>query len=108
MTKLISDVLAIDNSRLVANTPASQARLKVHADNFARRIELDRANGDPVILYLGTSPNANATHVRLDGQDAVYLTTGALASEASSDLRRLDRHPLHQRQPRRRGTGRDL
>ena len=87
VTKLISDVLAIDNSRLVANTPASQARLKVHADNFARRIELHRANVDPLILYLGTSPNANATHVRLDGQDAVYLTTGVLAGEASSDLR---------------------
>ena len=86
VTKLISDVLAIDTARLVADTPASHGRLRVAPNNFGRRIELDRANGDPLVVYLGSSPNANATHVRLDGQDKVYLTSGALASEARSDL----------------------
>lgn len=86
VTKLISDVLAIDTGRLVADTPASQGRLRVDPNNYGRRIELDLANGAPVVVYLGSSPNANATHVRLDGQDAVYLTTGALAGEARSDL----------------------
>jgi hypothetical protein len=86
VTKLISDVLAIDSGRLVANTPSSHARLKVDPNNFARRIELQRVNDDPLVIYLGSSPNANATHVRLEGQDAVYLATGELASEARSDL----------------------
>lgn len=86
VTKLLSDVLAIDTGRLVADTPASQGRLRVDPNNYGRRIELDLANGAPVVVYLGSSPNANATHVRLDGQDAVYLTTGALAGEARSDL----------------------
>ncbi len=86
VTKLISDVLAIDTGRLVADTPASHGRLRVDPNNYGRRIELDRANGDAVVVYLGSSPNANATHVRLDGQDRVYLTSGALASEARSDL----------------------
>lgn len=86
VTQLISDVLAIDTGRLVADTPASHGRLRVDPNNYGRRIELDRTNGDPVVLYLGSSPNANATHVRLDGQDKVYLTTGALAGEARSDL----------------------
>ena len=86
VTKLISDVLAIDTGRLVADTPASHGRLRVDPNNYGRRIELDRAGGDPVVVYLGSSPNANATHVRLDGQDKVYLAPGALASEARSDL----------------------
>ena len=86
VTRLISDVLAIDTGRLVADTPASHGRLRVDPNNYGRRIELDRATGDPVVVYLGSSPNANATHVRLDGQDKVYLTAGALASEARSDL----------------------
>lgn len=86
VTKLISDVLAIDTGRLVADTPASHGRLRVDPNNYGRRIELDRTNGDPVVLYLGSSPNANATHVRLDGQDKVYLATGTLAGEARSDL----------------------
>ena len=86
VTQLISDVLAIDTGRLVADTPASHGRLRVDPNNYGRRIELDRANGEPVVVYLGSSPNANATHVRLDGQDGVYVTAGALASEARSDL----------------------
>ena len=86
VTKLVSDVLAIDTGRLVADTPASHGRLRVDPNNYGRRIELDRANGEPVVVYLGSSPNANATHVRLDGHDAVYVTAGALASEARSDL----------------------
>lgn len=86
VTQLISDVLAIDTGRLVADTPASHGRLRVDTNNYGRRIELDRTNGDPVVVYLGSSPNANATHVRLDGQVGVYVTAGALASEARSDL----------------------
>ncbi|MFN8464730.1 MAG: DUF4340 domain-containing protein [Caldilineaceae bacterium] len=86
VTKLISDVLAIDTGRLVADTTTSHGRLRVDPNNYGRRIELDRANGEPVVVYLGSSPNANATHVRLDGQDQVYLASGALASEARSDL----------------------
>ena len=86
VTQLISDVLAIDTGRLVADTPASHGRLRVDTNNYGRRIELDRTNGDPVVVYLGSLPNANATHVRLDGQDAVYVTAGALAGEARSDL----------------------
>ncbi len=86
VTQLISDVLALDTGRLVADARASHGRLRVDPNNFGRRIELDRADGEATVVYLGSSPNANATHVRLDGQDAVYLTTGALASEARSDL----------------------
>ncbi len=85
VTRLISDVLSVDTARLVANTAASHTRLKVAASDFVHRIELDH-DGKTSVLYVGSSPNANATHVRLDGQDAVYLAPGALASAARSDL----------------------
>jgi hypothetical protein len=86
VTKLISDVLAIDTSRLVANTPASHARLKVAANDYVRRLEVKTADGKQHVLYVGSSPNVNATHVRVDGEDAVYLTTGALSGDARTDL----------------------
>jgi len=86
VTKLISDVLAIDTGRLVASTPASHVRLNVAADNYVRRVELQMADGKRHVLFAGSSPNVNATHVRVDGQDAVYLTTGALSTDARTDL----------------------
>ena len=58
----------------------------VTTTNHSGGVQGGISNGEPVVVYLGSSPNANATHVRLDGQDAVYVTAGALASEARSDL----------------------
>jgi hypothetical protein len=86
VTRLISDALAIDTSRLVANTPASHGRLKVSPNDYVRRVELTGADGQRVTLYIGASPNVGTTHVRRDGQDAVYLTPAALSTDARTDL----------------------
>jgi hypothetical protein len=86
VTQLISDVLAIDTGRLVARTPASHARLKVAPNDFVRRLEVQTADGKQHVLLIGSSPTVNTTHVRVDGQDEVYLMTGALAGDARTDL----------------------
>lgn len=86
VTKLISDVVGIDTSRLVATTATSHGRLKVAPSDFIRRVELQTADGKQHVVFVGSSPNVNTTHVRVDGEDAVYLTSGVLAADARSDL----------------------
>jgi hypothetical protein len=61
--------------RLVAQTPAAQKRLQVADDAFARRIDLETPAGTKTV-YLGTSGGVDSSHVRLGGQDQVYLVSG--------------------------------
>lgn len=88
VTSLISKVVALDMSRPVANTAGSHRRLQVDADDYVRKVDLTTSDGATHTLYLGTSPSARATHVRLDGQNTVYLqnsmSTTDLRSEVSS------------------------
>lgn len=85
VTSFISAVLAVDTGRLVATAPASHVRLRVSDADFVRRVTLATANGEQVV-YIGTSPNAGTVHVRAGGSDNVYLTDGALAGAARTDL----------------------
>jgi len=71
----LEKIVALKTSRLVTQTPASHKRLKVAADDFERRVELELADGTTHRLYLGSSPSYGASHVRADGQDEVYLAS---------------------------------
>ena len=86
VTSFISDVLAVDTSRLVATSPGSYARLKVSDADFVRRVTLTSADGGEQVVYIGASPNAGAVHVRAAGSDNVYLADGALSGAARTDL----------------------
>lgn len=86
VTEFISDVLAIDTSRLVATSPASYARLQVSDADFVRRITLHTGDGDEKVVYLGTAPNAGSVHVRAGDGNNVYLADGALSGAARTDL----------------------
>jgi len=85
VTDLISNVLEVDMSRPVANTAESHRRLQVADDDFVRKVEVTTADGATHILYVGTSPSARATHVRLDGQNGVYLQSALTAADLRSD-----------------------
>ncbi len=74
----LSSLVGLTTDRLVTSTPGSHGRLQVAEDNYVRQITLTTPDGDHVI-YLGSSAGAGATHVRLGGDDATYLT-GELAS----------------------------
>ncbi|PKN82805.1 MAG: hypothetical protein CVU46_17805 [Chloroflexi bacterium HGW-Chloroflexi-8] len=83
VTKLVDDLANIHTGRLVTNTSASHQRLEVDAENYQRKVDLKTANGD-FTLFIGSSPAQSNVHVRLSGQDAVYLTNAISTTTASA------------------------
>jgi len=73
ITSLLEKIGALTTQRLVTRTDASHKRLKVAADDFLRRVELEA--GDDVVrtFYLGSSPSYGTSHIRVDGQAETYL-----------------------------------
>jgi len=72
---LLDKVVILDTSRLVARTEASHKQLRVSADDFVRRLDLETVDGTAYTLYLGSAPNYASAHFRLDGHDETYLTS---------------------------------
>lgn len=70
---LLEKIAALTTENLVAQTSASHRQLKVAEDAFVRRLDLEKADGSHIRLYLGTSPRLNSVHLRLDGRDETYL-----------------------------------
>ena len=85
INEFVEKLVALDTGRLVTQTAASHKRLQVARDDFMRRIELTTADGESLILFLGSSPSYGATHVRLNGQDETYLTGDLNAWQVSAD-----------------------
>lgn len=85
VTQLISDIVRIDTSGLVATAPENHARLRVDAANPIRQVDLALAGGITETLYLGTSPTARATNVRRAGSDDVYLARDLSATDVRVD-----------------------
>ncbi len=79
VSSLLQKIGGIQTNRQVTRTESSHKRLKVADDDFVRLIELKLANGDNHQLYVGSSPQASATHIRADNRPETYLT-GELAS----------------------------
>lgn len=71
---LLSNVVGLETNRLVTRTEASHKRLQVADDDFSRQITIETSTGDSPTLYVGSSPNAGSTHLRLAGQPETYLT----------------------------------
>jgi hypothetical protein len=71
---MLQNLAGIETNRLITRTAASHERLGVAADEYERRIRLEGSGGASAVLYVGTSSGVGATHVRLDGQDEVFLT----------------------------------
>ncbi|MEJ2570374.1 MAG: DUF4340 domain-containing protein [Anaerolineales bacterium] len=82
---LIDGLLAIDTSRLIAQTESSQRRLKVAADEFERKIVLSSAAATLRTIYLGSAPSFGSAHVRLEGDLDIYLTDAIAAHQANAD-----------------------
>jgi hypothetical protein len=72
--ELVAALQELDTRTLVAQTATSHDRLQVAEDEFVRRVVFETAEGTEGILYLGSAPRYSATHVRVAGQDQVYLT----------------------------------
>jgi hypothetical protein len=81
---LLEKVGAVQTNRLVTETPGSHKRLQVAGDEFQRLVEVEMEGGDAYRFYIGSSPSFGATHVRLDGENEVYLTSELSVQDAGA------------------------
>ena len=86
VTDLLTKVVQLDTSRLVASNTTSLTRLQVADEAYMRKVEIARADGDPLTLYVGSSPNARSTHVRNGSSDNVYLTPALTTADVRMDM----------------------
>jgi hypothetical protein len=86
VTELLEKIGKVQTNRLVAQTAASHNQLSVAEDNFIAKIILNEADGKSYHLFLGSSGGAGATHIRLSGNDPVYLTDQLASWEVSPTL----------------------
>lgn len=78
-------IQAMERDRLVTQTESSHARLQVAGDEFLRRIVLTSEASEAQTVYVGAPGGALATHVRLEGEDEVYLTSELTAFDVRAD-----------------------
>jgi hypothetical protein len=83
---LIGKILDMETGHLVSNNVTSHNRLGVSNRNFQRFIEVDLNNGMTHGLYLGTAPRIGSMHVRVDGEDEVYLVSGISDDDAWAEV----------------------
>jgi hypothetical protein len=74
ISEILGKIAAMQTSRLIARTRESQARLQVDAEDYVRRVDMETADGTQYRLYIGSSPNAQGTHVRRGDRQETYLT----------------------------------
>jgi hypothetical protein len=85
VSPVLDKLVAIKTGRLVAQTKTSHAQLQVADDKFARKVEVTTGSGTQT-LYLGSSAGGSTIHVRLAGQNNVYLANGLSSWEVAVDL----------------------
>lgn len=81
VSDLLETLTGLQAGRVVAETRSSYERLQVADDAYNRLLTLELADGSQRQLYLGSTPSYNAAHVRLGGQEAVYLVSGLSSTD---------------------------
>jgi hypothetical protein len=84
VSELLDKIIEPTADRLVAQTRSSHARLGVAKDDFRARIDLELEDGTQQTLYVGSSPTFGVAHVRVEGQDEVYLVSDLSAQDAGT------------------------
>jgi hypothetical protein len=84
VTTFLDKVAAIQASRLVTETPGSHKRLGVAGDDYERLVEIELDDGNTYRLYIGSSPSFGVAHVRVEGEDEVYLTPELSAQDVGT------------------------
>lgn len=70
--ELLDTMADLRSTTVVVTRDTYHDKLKVSEDDFNRHVTLT-VDGEPVELFIGTSPSFKNTHVRLAGSDDVYL-----------------------------------
>lgn len=69
----LDTVEGLQADQLVTRSANTHRRLQVADDTFFRKVTL-QGDGQEVILYIGSAGGGNTRHVRISGEEAVYLT----------------------------------
>jgi len=85
--KVVQDLEHMSAGRPVASDMRSFGALKVAADQFERRVRIwGTPGGNPAAeIYLGSSPGAGVTHVRLGGTTRVLEASGISVWDVAAD-----------------------
>lgn len=70
--ELLEKLESLTSRTRVLDSGTYHEKLEVAPDKFQRKVTLD-AKGTKTVLYVGSSASFKNVHVRVDGQDAVYL-----------------------------------
>jgi hypothetical protein len=79
----LDSLIGMNSADIATETAASHVQLQVAETKFQRKVDITLTDGTMKTIYLGTSPNYQDTHVRIDGEDKVYLVKDLLASSFS-------------------------
>ncbi|MEI7990404.1 MAG: DUF4340 domain-containing protein, partial [Chloroflexota bacterium] len=81
---LLKKVADIKANRLVTKTATSHKQLKVSENDFVRKVVLEMNDGTKYTFYAGTQPGGGTVHIRMDGQNEVYLAGGLESNDFGS------------------------
>ena len=84
---MLESILNIGTSRMVTETAQSHKNLSVAEDDFLRRVTLTVSDGGEYVLYVGSAPGTNSTHVRRGDSDTVYLSGEITSWEIGNQAR---------------------
>ncbi|MGM0401087.1 MAG: DUF4340 domain-containing protein [Chloroflexota bacterium] len=76
VTPVLDSLVEVDTDNVVARSEDSHRQLQVGEENFVRRVAFETEDGHEHVLYVGSAPRYGASHVRVEGEDEVYLTSG--------------------------------
>lgn len=71
--KTLNQLAGLASSQLVTRTGESHGRFLVAEKRFRQRLTITLSDGSKKILYLGSSPSYKTTHVRVDGDQRIFL-----------------------------------
>lgn len=80
--ELLEKLGKITGSHLATKTSGSHRRLKVHDEEYERRLDLKM--GEDHVLFVGSSVGSRSSHVRLGDADEVYLANGISSWQMSA------------------------
>ncbi|NLE58544.1 MAG: DUF4340 domain-containing protein, partial [Planctomycetes bacterium] len=83
VTAFLDRLVAMTSDRIIAETTVSQKQLKVADDDYNRLIEIEMEDGTQYGVFVGTAPTYGVSHVRVAGDNKVYLASNLTLTDAS-------------------------
>lgn len=85
VTGMLDKLLAVKTDALETSTTAAHRQLQVADDTFARKLDLQLADGSRQTVYIGAATTGASAHMRVAGKDEVYLARTFAAFDLNAD-----------------------